>query len=208
MSKKSIVVADLANDEEVELTWSMFIANFVVPTCNEVPEIENSDEVERWEKDLGDCGVDRMKMKSSEELSAMLGFPDGRPATWSCIRSTDPVLNPWDHPERFPGFTDEQTDSGTQVLGHRVPDNCQSLQLLWHQLCGIASMVEKTFVDKEKSDMPGIILADAVGVGKTAQIMGYIAFLQLVYRCERPGSVVPRPSLIGMSSFRYSLWLS
>ena len=38
---------------------------------------------------------------------------------------------------------------------------------------------------------PGILLADGVGVGKTAQVMGFIAFLQSVYHAQKLGGMPP-----------------
>ncbi|KAF8431211.1 hypothetical protein L210DRAFT_934667 [Boletus edulis BED1] len=52
------------------------------------------------------------------------------------------------------------------------------LRLLWHQLVGVASIIDKIFVTKPvQIGPPGILVADAVGVGKTALTMGTLAFI-------------------------------
>src|SRR6201999_4277321 len=124
-----------------------------------------------WEEDLLDRGVGRFKASSSEDLSILLGFPYNRPPSWAQVRHIDPIYNTWDHPQMF-----EEVYSGNNLL----PEFAEAA-LLWHQLVGIASMVDKIFFKSAVTHVPGIILADAVGVGKTAQMMGLIAFLQFVF---------------------------
>lgn len=49
--------------------------------------------------------------------------------------------------------------------------------------------------EKAEDDVPGMVLADAVGIGKTAQVMGLIALTQQVYMAEQEAKT--RPPLIG-----------
>lgn len=52
------------------------------------------------------------------------------------------------------------------------------LHLLWHQLVGIASIIDKIFTaELVEVGVPGVLIADAVRVGKTALTMGMIAFI-------------------------------
>ena len=70
-------------------------------------------------------------------------------------------------------------------------EGMQALGLLWHQLVGVASMANKVW-SSECTDLAyGMLLADEVGVGKTAQVMGFIAFTQLVYQLEQQGKAHP-----------------
>lgn len=87
-------------------------------------------------------------------------------------------------------------------------DRMDLLDLLWHQQVGISSMVDKRFTKVKTLNAPGIILADAVGVGKTAQMLGMVAFLQQTYVVENPVNSAkpePRPPIIGESLFQCSL---
>lgn len=57
----------------------------------------------------------------------------------------------------------------------------QPLSLLWHQHVSIASIIEKIWQTDNINSVPGVLLADEVGVGKTAQVIGTIAFMINVY---------------------------
>ncbi|KAG2034285.1 hypothetical protein BDR03DRAFT_1013621 [Suillus americanus] len=61
-----------------------------------------------------------------------------------------------------------------------VQDNkdMEPLALLWHQRVGIAAIVDKIWsATKTDERVPGILIADEVGIGKTALTMGFIAFI-------------------------------
>jgi hypothetical protein len=189
MSKKSVVVADVADKSEVERTWALFVNLFVDVPNDEPPSVPNQSEVARWEDDILDRGVGKFKGMPTDDLCLLLGFLGGRPPSWMDVRATDPLINSWDYPNQFQGIK----------KGAPLPTDLATLELLWHQLVGIASMVDKAFSEHENDKVPGFILADAVGVGKTAQIMGFIAFLQLVWLSEQPDSRVPRPLIVGTS---------
>ncbi|KAM6500021.1 hypothetical protein JOM56_003035, partial [Amanita muscaria] len=73
-------------------------------------------------------------------------------------------------------------------------DGMQELSLLWHQLVGVASLATKAWGPDARHAPFGILLADEVGVGKTAQVMAFIALLQLVHQCELNGQ--QRPPLL------------
>jgi len=61
-------------------------------------------------------------------------------------------------------------------------DDMQHLSLMWHQKVRIASVVDKIWLCNPKTaGVPGILIADEVGIGKTALIMGTLAFIIDVY---------------------------
>lgn len=82
----------------------------------------------------------------------------------------------------------------------------QEQRLLWHQLAGTTAMVGKMWTSEKAPErcVPGTLLADGVGVGKTAQVMAVIAFTQAVYLIERAvakgSTTLKRPPIIGTSS--------
>lgn len=54
----------------------------------------------------------------------------------------------------------------------------QPLSLLWHQRVGVAALADKMWLKKENlGGVPGVLVADEVGVGKTALMMGAIAMI-------------------------------
>ena len=134
--------------------------------------------------DSGDLGVREMSKKSETELSTLLSFPNGRPLAWNNFSATDKSSTAWEE-------TDSEMLKKYEVGGPGMGE----LHLLWHQLVGVASMAEKTWRENNSETSFGILLADEVGVGKTAQVMAFIAFLQFVQQSEVKGS--SRPTILG-----------
>jgi hypothetical protein len=185
----------------------MFVDHFAgseTPESITFPEANTMTDV--LDDEFGDIGVSRMKTRSTDELVMMLGFADGRPAHWAKLRCSDPAITSWDA-EYVSKYV--LTDEGA----HK--DGMSRLSLLWHQLVGIASMADQAWT-KNEATMPGFILADDVGIGKTAQVMGLIALVQQVWMIENNDVGGVRPPLIGKQTavrllFRLSLhqsWIS
>jgi len=67
------------------------------------------------------------------------------------------------------------------VSKNRIPSHLSILGLHWHQLAGIHSIVCTIFIATEDLSHPcGVLIGDEVGLGKTAQAIGVIAFLNMV----------------------------
>ncbi|KAJ3489622.1 hypothetical protein NLJ89_g11513 [Agrocybe chaxingu] len=62
----------------------------------------------------------------------------------------------------------------------------RKVQLKWHQAVGVASILDKTFHGPNEAKPGNILLCDAVGVGKTCQVMATIAFLQALWTSGLP----------------------
>ncbi|TFK60078.1 hypothetical protein BDN72DRAFT_905285 [Pluteus cervinus] len=140
---------------------------------------------EAMARDTEDLGVSPELAKSSaEKLAQDLDFPDGKPRHWATHRHQDPAINTWTSATAF------ESPGTNQDL---IP-NC----LLWHQLVGVTAMVNHAFAAEEKSTS-GFLLADGVGVGKTTQVMAFIAFLQIAYRANLrvPPIIMDRPFFMG-----------
>jgi len=184
--QKNFVTADLAKPEEVLRIISLY-ADYFEREGGEL-SLDRGDAAGAWDvlvEDLGDMGVDEMKGKTIEELSNLLGFIGARPVNWNSFRDKDNLVSGWDK--------DASADV-RQRLENGGPDTAP-LQLLWHQLCGVAAIADRVWTEEKKPDVHGVLLADDVGVGKTAQVMAFIAFLQLVYQSEEEGGLT-RPSII------------
>lgn len=155
---------------------------------------------------FNDMGTETMCQKSLDELQYLLGYLRNRPARWAKVRHRDPTKTSWDDGADLSQW--EVTlvnDAGNTELPKEGMD---LLGLLWHQQVGIASMADKSFTKVKTQNVPGIILADAVGVGKTAQMLGMVAFLQQTYVVENPVDPAkrePRPPIIGESLFHRGL---
>lgn len=151
---------------DVEEIWATYVQLFGLKVTNndQLQCVLNSEaEVQGAWLELTDLGVENFAQHSEEALATLLNFPDGRPTLFAKLRSTS-GLCAWDGDNAhqfFPGNPD-----------------MRPLSLLWHQLVGIASIVDKTFTaNPVEGGLPGVLIADAVGLGKTSLIMGTIAFI-------------------------------
>ncbi|KAG9308933.1 P-loop containing nucleoside triphosphate hydrolase protein [Chiua virens] len=151
---------------DIEEIWATYVQLFGLKTADQeqLQSVLNSEEgaQDAW-VELADLGVEKFVQYSEQALSALLNFPDASPALFAKLRSSS-ALCAWDA-EDCKKFVSSNPDM-------------KPLRLLWHQLVGIASVVDKAFT-AEATDigLPGVLIADAVGVGKTALTMGVIAFI-------------------------------
>jgi hypothetical protein len=152
---------------DVEEIWALYVQLFETePGSLEAPQdeedIENSGRA-AWLADSEDLGVDGWREMDNDKLNHLLQFPGGKPALFAEYRSKT-GLCAWDEASASK-FVEDNEDM-------------EPLALLWHQRVGVAAMVDKIWSAKKSDDeVPGILIADEVGVGKTALTMGFIAFL-------------------------------
>lgn len=151
---------------DIEEIWATYVQLFDLTAVSDghLHSILNSEvgAQEAWQ-DLEDLGVAKFAQQSEEALSSLLNFSDGCPTLFTKLRSAS-GLCAWD------------AENAKQFVSGN-PD-MKPLRLLWHQLVGVASIVDKAFsAEPVGSGLPGVLIADAVGVGKTALTMGVIAFV-------------------------------
>jgi hypothetical protein len=143
----------------------------------------------------GDMGVEEMKTKSMEELCSLLSFHEGRPFTWNRFRSLGNIRSAWD----------DEIDAAALATFQEGGDGMEPLALLWHQLVGVASMASKAWLKGESETTFGTLLADDVGVGKTAQVMAFISFVQVAYESQQQGkplAPILSKSILDLSQIR------
>ncbi|KAJ8488876.1 hypothetical protein ONZ45_g13793 [Pleurotus djamor] len=136
-----------------------------------------------FDEDNYDLGVDRFSSTQFSDLSRLLAFKDGLPIHWNQYARTDGVT-----------LWDASIDAAARRAFKIGGDGFRSITPLWHQLVGVCSMMFKLFTATETEHVPGTILADDVGVGKTTQVMASIAFTQQVYIAEQKQTT--RPPLV------------
>jgi hypothetical protein len=180
---KKILLADIASAEEIQELIMLYAHVFGeredYPV--EVPELEviNSNDQIQPEllEMLGDLGTEEESKKNADELAQQLGFPDHRPVSFNTEKFKYLTLDLWEKEHK------------------ELKDDRELLKLEWVQLAGISAMVRKTFSsEKRATKAPGILLADEVGIGKTAQIMGFIAFLLELRIADEQAK--PRPPIL------------
>ncbi|KAG7439621.1 uncharacterized protein BT62DRAFT_924580 [Guyanagaster necrorhizus] len=133
---------------------------------------------EKW-KECGDLGVESWSKTTDKVLAEMLRWDNGRPDEFNPFINTS-LTDYWENPDyaaKIPPGGDE--------------DN-EVTNIMWHQIVGITAMVNMLWMTKLDDDgVPGILLADEVGLGKTAQMMGLLAFIMSCYRAQKLGKELP-----------------
>ncbi|KAG2136443.1 hypothetical protein DEU56DRAFT_756348 [Suillus clintonianus] len=150
---------------DVDLIWPVYVQLFrTIQTEPEPPAVDfgGAEDDSVWGHS-NDLGVETYRNHTDAALNALLHFTGGRPPLFAPLRSIRRKCA-WDA-EAEEEFVKENEDM--------VP-----LSLLWHQRVGIASIVEKMWLEHDDPEgVPGMLVADDVGIGKTAMVMGTIAFL-------------------------------
>lgn len=135
-------------------------------------------------QELNDCGGD-FGMELEQEmtpasLALALGFKTGRPTSFNALRHRS--LTPWDSPTPFPH---KDVDP--------LPPLFSKSALHWHQLAGVHSIVRSVFSEAPNpSHTAGVLIGDEVGLGKTAQAIAFIAFLQQTIVAQKSNRSLPR----------------
>ncbi|KAG1784565.1 P-loop containing nucleoside triphosphate hydrolase protein [Suillus plorans] len=157
----------LAAAGDIDEIWALYVQLFeVVPGEALVPQMDLDDRnpsgQDDWQRS-DDLGVEGFSNMDDAQLNHLLQFPGGRPALFAEFRSQSGKCA-WD-----------KAVSLDFIKGNA---DMQPLSLLWHQRVGVAALADKMWLKKENSDgVPGVLVADEVGVGKTALMMGAIAMI-------------------------------
>ena len=129
----------------------------------------------------GDFGMEEEASMTPSTLAISLGYRTGIPAHFNIIRDRS-GLTPWDDPKPFSNL---DLDA--------LPENVTQLRLHWHQLAGTHSIMRSILsADSNPSRVLGILVADEVGLGKTAQAISVIAFLMQAVFLQRGKRRLPR----------------
>ncbi|KAG2131057.1 hypothetical protein DEU56DRAFT_757682 [Suillus clintonianus] len=139
---RKIKTTSLVAAGDVEEIWALYVQLFETkPAELDAPELaEEHEDSSRntWNDTSEDLGVD----------------DGGKPALFNEFRSKI-GLCVW--------------DEGTSSKFLKDNDDMDPLLLLWHQCVGVVVIVNKIWSASQKEDkVPGIVVADKVGVGKTA----------------------------------------
>jgi hypothetical protein len=161
----------LAAAGDVDEIWALYTQFFTIdPVQTEALNIDVGDGSDlgrdQWD-DSDDQGVQLFRQLDDDAVNRLLQFPDGRPTLFAEYRSKSGKCS-W--------------DADAAALFVKGNHDMQPLSLLWHQRVGIASIVDKVWLPQATPlDLPGILVADDVGVGKTGLAMGFMAFIMDAY---------------------------
>ncbi|KAK1233548.1 hypothetical protein PQX77_003294 [Marasmius sp. AFHP31] len=169
-SKTKIPLASEDDLAELNAIYNEYFRRPVTDDDDPLPERPNPELIASIkEKGLGVLGMEDEAGMSPEQLSQALGLVDGLPFQWNAVRHRD-GLTRWRNPKAF--------DS----------DANPSLQLHWHQLAGAHSIFRNCF-EKEGTGKStrGMLIADEVGLGKTALCLLIIAIVNQVIHLRGMG---------------------
>ncbi|KAG1778089.1 hypothetical protein EV702DRAFT_1196506 [Suillus placidus] len=163
---QKIKTASLVAAGDVEEIWVLYVQLFETePSQLEAPQLEEANE--------------NSGRAAWEDAPDDLGFPGGKPALFAEFRSKI-GLCAWDESSTSKFMKDNE--------------DMEPLSLLWHQRVGVAAIVNKIWsATKKDGEVPGILIADKVGVGKTALTMGFIAFVINAYWVQEVAAGRGRP---------------
>jgi TATA-binding protein-associated factor len=115
-----------------------------------------------------------------KQLAKALGFKNQVPVSFNPYRHKSGA-SPWDDENLFE-FPQDQPP----------PKFIDLLKLHWHQLAGIHSVVRSIFLEHPDDSQPaGVLIGDEVGLGKTAQAIAFIAFLNQVIYVQSKDFILP-----------------
>ncbi|KAG6876903.1 hypothetical protein C0993_012196 [Termitomyces sp. T159_Od127] len=145
----------------------------------------NLPDIPEDQKSLNDCGGDfGMEVECSTppaQLAISLGFTSGIPPVFMRYRHHTGA-NFWDDRSLL-NNVDEDVANGKLL----------KFSLHWHQLAGVHSIARTVFTrDSRPSDTVGVLIADEVGLGKTAQSIAFISFLNLVISAQKRKRALPK----------------
>jgi hypothetical protein len=158
-------LANLATEEDVSdllnVYHEYFESNFEDEDEPAIPDV--LPEREQLNSDEGDFGMEAEASMKYVSLLYQFGFPTGLPAQFNSRRHRSGVT-PWEDPAPF--------------KEERIPVGLDKLTLHWDQLAGVHSILRSLFTkEKDATHTPGVLVGDEVGLGKTAQAITLIAFL-------------------------------
>lgn len=126
-----------------------------------------------------DLGVEEEFPLDSNSLAGALGFNKLLPFQFNGTRHPT-GLNAWSSPEEF------------KNVNHLIP-----LSLHWHQLAGIHSIIRNTFTTQpDSTHCTGMLIADEVGLGKTAMVVATIATLNHFFWIQNHTDNAPLPPIL------------
>ncbi|KAF9443968.1 hypothetical protein P691DRAFT_808051 [Macrolepiota fuliginosa MF-IS2] len=164
----------MASEEDVTVLLSVYHEYFEAngEDEDEPPIPDTVPEIQRLGDDQGDFGMEIESTMSLVALAIQLGLKSGLPFQFNAHRHCSGMLA-WDHEEMF--------------KADPLPEEIERLRLHWHQLAGVHSILRSIFTTtKSENHVTGILVADEVGLGKTAQAVTLIAMLNQAIWIQEP----------------------
>ncbi|KAL0575320.1 hypothetical protein V5O48_006649 [Marasmius crinis-equi] len=170
----------LASEDDIAELSNLFDEYFNHAPSDEPPLQPRPDpELLAALREDGAIGMEVEATMSPEQLGRALGYRNGLPFQFNEQRHAN-GMTVWDHPEAFKSA------------------DISPLRLFWHQLAGLHSIIRNctTPRDAKKPSTPGMLIADEVGLGKTALCLMVIAFVNQVLLLRKSKNNLPMPPIL------------
>lgn len=167
------MINQLAADEDVVMLQAIFNTYFSDFDAGDPVDVEPSTLADVFDQDIMDScdlGVEIESQLSVKDIERNLGFLQGIPALFNCWRHHSGATV-WDNKDLF-----KDAEKNLQL---------KPLRLKRHQLDAIHAILRMMF-PHNASPNQGVLLADEVGLGKSAVIMGLIAVLAQILAGGHP----------------------
>ncbi|KAF8054482.1 P-loop containing nucleoside triphosphate hydrolase protein [Lyophyllum atratum] len=126
----------------------------------------------------GDFGMEEESVMTYGMLTGSLGFRTGLPPQFNKLRDRF-GSTPWE-------------DAAPFECKH-PPENIENQRLHWHQVAGTRSICRSVFTKvADPAHVPGMLIGDEVGLGKTAQTLTFIAFLMQAIWLQKNNKKLPK----------------
>ena len=172
----------LASEEDVSDVLNLYHEYFDQDFEDEEPPISDAHPEQQKLNDCGgDFGMEEEAKMTPASLALSLGYRTGLPPSFNVVRDRS-GLTPWDKPDVF-----------SRVNIDSLPDNLTKLRLHWHQLAGNHSIIRSVLSKvPDSSHVIGVLVADEVGLGKTAQAIAVLAFFMQAVFLQEAKKKLPR----------------
>lgn len=160
-------IEQLTSEAEYE-SFQEYFFRFVDQTSPTIPlpDTPAQQEIKQKNQELGELGVNTYGSHSLQDLRLHLAMPNSLTPSMYPYRHKA-SLDPYNHPMAFALIKKDQP----------LPPLIKPQALREHQMVGLAEIITRAFFKEAQATGAGLLLADDVGVGKTAQIIAFICWL-------------------------------
>lgn len=197
-AKRLAMIAELATEENLAELIPVYTEYFGADDDDE-PALDLESELSFKFKDavVGDLGMEVEATAPPDALSHALGFIRHRlPHQFNLLRHKRGIT-PWEQPELFnidldAALSPDRTQFDPAILSSLLPDYMQPNELHWHQLAGTHSAIRTTrTAEPDPQHCRGMLIADEVGLGKTALCLTTAAFINQAIKLQAEKKPLP-----------------
>jgi TATA-binding protein-associated factor len=183
VSKSAARLRGLISEEELNACYQIYLQLVASmeearsdPSLPSFAEVEDSAAAEAINDALGanDLGITVEARMTVEELMTSLGLSAASSVPFMHAAAHKYPVSVWAADLTADSTSQMQREMDERAALQNLPDDWSDLSLKWHQLAGLHSLVRML---GQPGPRAGVLVADDVGVGKTATAIALIALL-------------------------------